>query len=1561
MPDVLGDFELRVNARFNNLIEQINRTIAPIEKRGINLQVRSSGGQLPLGRIGKDINDIDKSLAAANARVIAFGASVSIIAGVSSAIRKLVTDSISVEKALTDINVVLNTTTTGLAKFSDELFEIAKNTGSSFNDVATAAKEFSRQGLSVEQTLQRTSDAMILVRQTGLDAEKAVSGLTAAINTFGKEGLTTTDIVNRLANVDSHFAVSSKDLIEGLAKAGQSATDAGVDFNQFISLVTAIKQKTSIAGSDIGNALKTIFTRTQRSDTLDKLEDLGIAVRDTAGHTLPLVQILESLAKAQDTLTDSQKSFIDEAVAGGFQINKLKAALSDLSKENGIYNQSQKVAATTTNEAIDRNEALNKSLSALANKTAQNLTKISAGVGKDVFGPALKNVLGGINSLIDTSDSEKGGLKIGESIAKGIGNFIAGPGLILVSAVFGKLLARLAGDVLIGIKKILEFNKTLAQSGDAQKQVLGIENQRVAAANTLLDLIKQQNTSFQQQSVIVSKASVQNKSLPTTRISGGGGSIQKAAAPLSAFGPQPGGLNPSNLLNLNLAQAGISQLGANAPNPPPRFSSFTNRLKVSQSILQRDLFNQAARPNITSQDINDIINKNNKASSIRGLPTTTPLPPGRRPIQGTGEAFARASSVVNTDLFNNRDEINQNIADRNLSLKQRSITPISSKNQNRLFGAAFAAPIIGGAVGNVVGGRAGNAISGIGEGIGTGALVGSLAPNPIGITIGVLIASFKTANTIVNSLAKSFENLQQESDKVVDGQNKIIESLSNFETATGNLNQLLESGASNSKISNAARQQASALAKLPNNTIERITNATGPDEISEIIDELKKIAENTKGLESAKLNLTARADNNSVAGFGVRGLGKVDNFFNDTAIGNAFQKPARILFGEANTDLAGFARKNGAGQAKDRNGIAQDLLNSGIGSQITPESAKGLDKGLIGGGTKDIVDTFRKLKVDEDSIAQIVESLGELNPDEQIAAVRLFINAAKARNSIEIEAAKALARSTLSLKDFKEKTDKAFNASLGNRQVAQSRFNISTGNNLSLLGAANSANTPFINDIQKLKNSAQEGILGGKVTAQKTISGLQDQAIKAAQSFAGVRLIGNNEFEQRRVNNSLSKVGTSQNPIEALKQFQQVLGGIPKEQLEQGAQEKIDKNAELLAELVRQQNEALETSKAQEDTLKEIQKLQSLSVAIAKVGNNFRGVNALNSSQDLSAISAGRQTQGQALSERDNFRFQNNQRFELENPGNGQSREDILRRRRLQDLGRSDTIGRGLISGFESGAIPKEEDAFLLENGGDRRGAAQARALNSVNRSRLGNSFLGRRNEDITQQGSDIVSNLLDQLKKNQFGSGSDFTIGNDQEGLVKRLKDAIRSGDLGGAQKQLETLSKLAGNGTSAGVINQARQDLLGLSFQQRLAPAAAANNAAIVAGSSNGPLTNATFVRGIEDMVRAIRDQETKTEEFTRNKAESAKDADAVFKAIRDIPGLTNKEKATAEADQIKSVVQSNSEISHKVDVDLNGLGSNVTDQRFADFEVRLKDYITEYFKSGGNPRPAAATSSQ
>ncbi len=464
------------------IAESIERAVRKV--RPIDLKINDKAS-LALGRISSSVKDFDKSLEAAQARTLAFGASVGIIAGVSKAFTELVKTTIAVEKSLIDINVVLGESQSGLAEFSTKLFAVAKKTGQSFKTVAEGALELSRQGLNGEETLKRLTSAMVLTRLSGLDAAAAVETLTATINGFAKEGLSHVDIVNRMANVDAKFAVSSRDLAEALSRVGASAQDAGVSFNELLALVTSVQQQTARGGSVIGNSLKTIFTRIGRGGTLEQLGEFGVAIRDASGNARSAIDILESLASTYDNLGQAQQNSLAELVGGVYQINILKTLVRDLARDQGIYANALDTASKSTDQATKRNEELNKSIAALGNEALENLRELSSQVGNLSFGPAIRDLLKGFNSITSSITESLNGDDTGQSFAKsflkGFGNYLSGSGSILILSIFLAILSKTASFVGKAIKETIGLNSQVERQ---QRLRLGI-NQLLENATAL--------------------------------------------------------------------------------------------------------------------------------------------------------------------------------------------------------------------------------------------------------------------------------------------------------------------------------------------------------------------------------------------------------------------------------------------------------------------------------------------------------------------------------------------------------------------------------------------------------------------------------------------------------------------------------------------------------------------------------------------------------------------------------------------------------------------------------------------------------------------------------------------------------------------------------------------------------------------------------------------------------------------------------------------------------------------------------------------------------------------
>lgn len=547
----------------------------------------------PLGRITGAANEFQKSLDASNARVIAFGASAGLIFGVERAFSALVKSTIDVQKSLTDINVILNVSTNTLQKFGGELFSIAKDTAQTFDTVAQAATEFSRQGLGLEETLKRTRDALILTRLSGLDTVASVEALTATINSFSNAALDSTTIINKLANVDAAFAVSSADLAEAIKRVGSSAQDVGVDFDELLAIVTSVQQTTARGGAVIGNSLKTIFTRIQRTSTLDALEQLGITVRNLEGDTLPAIQILSNLSETYNTLGDAQRSQVAEQVGGVFQINILKAALADLGKEYSVYNNALKISSSSADEAIQRNEALNQTLSALINRTFVNLTKIGADIGRVSFQPTFENILNLLNKGLEGIDveSKSTGGKIGKGILEGLGAFVGGPGVVLATAVIGKLLLNLGKFAADSLQTVLNINTKAQERAQIQtkiNQVLAQEPALVQAVynkqitvldveNKILGIIRQQTAERQRAAAL---ATTLAGGLAGRGVTTKGGALSTKShgfipnfALSEIFGALEGGYNPGYVRKMNIP--GEGSITYNSAEKVKKFPGFT--------------------------------------------------------------------------------------------------------------------------------------------------------------------------------------------------------------------------------------------------------------------------------------------------------------------------------------------------------------------------------------------------------------------------------------------------------------------------------------------------------------------------------------------------------------------------------------------------------------------------------------------------------------------------------------------------------------------------------------------------------------------------------------------------------------------------------------------------------------------------------------------------------------------------------------------------------------------------------------------------------------------------
>lgn len=490
-----------------------------------------------LGRITGQASEFQKSLDASTARVFAFGATTVVLNSVTQAFKQMVSSTIEVEKRLTEINAIFQQTESVMNSFRESIFDVAKSTGQAFSTVADAAGELARQGLSAEETTKRLEAALILTRISGLGAEDSVKSLTAAINGFTSAALTAEDVTNKIVAVDTAFAVSAQDLAQGLSRAGSTAEDAGVSFDQLLGLITAVEQRTARGGAVIGNAFKSIFTRLSRGSTIQDLQELGVQIN--ASQTG--VQKLQALSNALENVSDpTVASKIKELAGGVFQINVVSATLKDLSNETSIYAKATKEAANSANQAYERNKTLNETLATQINALVVNVTNLASKLGNLTFGPLLENLIGIANKATEAFNdalSPDKGNAIVKGFIKGIGLFLSGPGLVIITTAFLKIVKLVGKFAIDGFRALQKIGTASERIKQIEGGIVGLlsrdeELRKLIGSSTatqaqkeeaVIAAIKRENTLLTQQEALLQRITALAAKRGVTGFSSSGG------------------------------------------------------------------------------------------------------------------------------------------------------------------------------------------------------------------------------------------------------------------------------------------------------------------------------------------------------------------------------------------------------------------------------------------------------------------------------------------------------------------------------------------------------------------------------------------------------------------------------------------------------------------------------------------------------------------------------------------------------------------------------------------------------------------------------------------------------------------------------------------------------------------------------------------------------------------------------------------------------------------------------------------------------------------------------
>ena len=262
---------------------------------------------------------------------------------VMNGIKDMIEQVKDLDKALVELQKVTDLEGESLKKFVAEAYEAGEAVAKTGTEMVEAATAFAKAGYKEEALQLGTVAAMYTnIADEEIKAADAADMIIAQMKAFNITAEDSIHIIDAINEVSNNYAVSSADIARNLGKASAVMANAGNSMEQYIGLMTAATEVTRNA-SKAANGLKTLTLRLQgMNDEGEKdleiqaqmeglFNKLGISVYKANGELKNTYEILETLAPIYKELTNAEKAYVTETIAGKYQAQNAAAILNNWS------------------------------------------------------------------------------------------------------------------------------------------------------------------------------------------------------------------------------------------------------------------------------------------------------------------------------------------------------------------------------------------------------------------------------------------------------------------------------------------------------------------------------------------------------------------------------------------------------------------------------------------------------------------------------------------------------------------------------------------------------------------------------------------------------------------------------------------------------------------------------------------------------------------------------------------------------------------------------------------------------------------------------------------------------------------------------------------------------------------------------------------------------------------------------------------------------------------------------------------------------------------------------
>lgn len=211
------------------------------------------------GNVGKTAF---QSFTSSMGTVARFAASYMSIYRVMNTLKEGVQTVVDLDTALVDLQKTSSASTSQLNAFYREANDVAKQYGTSTQQIIQGAADWSRLGYSLSESKEMSKlSAQFAAISPGMSVDEATTGLVSTMKAFGIETDNVLDgVMSKVNAVGNGFALTNADIVTGLQNSSSAMAVANNSLDETIALITAGTEIVQDA-SKVGNGLRTISMR----------------------------------------------------------------------------------------------------------------------------------------------------------------------------------------------------------------------------------------------------------------------------------------------------------------------------------------------------------------------------------------------------------------------------------------------------------------------------------------------------------------------------------------------------------------------------------------------------------------------------------------------------------------------------------------------------------------------------------------------------------------------------------------------------------------------------------------------------------------------------------------------------------------------------------------------------------------------------------------------------------------------------------------------------------------------------------------------------------------------------------------------------------------------------------------------------------------------------------------------------------------------------------------------------------------------------------------------------